>query len=322
LETSPNWQEKMEEMTTNQKKNFLRHRRDAFVEGMRKAFARAQAKLDTGRLTSADDGVEHSVPSREARPEKEDDEVTDALAKFQQDRLHELDGFQPELQPQLRSSQLSQEIPRVLKTAPKQGLSPKEYEALTLAKFQRDRKHREDLDALPQTEPSQERHETQVLARIRQERNQQHEGFEKARRYKESQRLKKAMRKVKLNAFDARRKKFDARQEEFKTKKQARKDSQAAAKEQSAKALEIKEQAEANGPSQEELAQICREARKARKKRKRAAFLESDPHAKKERAHIDFGFRYFPTKKARVGAQKQLSDNEVSNEAPVHDSAD
>jgi hypothetical protein len=304
LETSPNWQEKMEKMTNNQKKNFLRHRRDAFLEGLRKAFAHAQAKLDAGRLTPADDGGEHFFPSREARFEKEGSEVTDALSRFQQDRLQELDGFQPEL---------LQEVLRIPTTSPKQGLSPKEYEALTLAKIQRDRKHQDNPDALEATSDQQLlAEEAQALDRITEEREHQSEVSKEKLMYKESQRLKKAARKITLKAFDARRKKFDAKQAEFKTKKQARKDSQKAAKEQSAKALEIKKQAKADGPSQEELAQIRREAKKDRKKRKRAAFLEADPHTRKERAQIEFGFRYFPTKKARVGAQKQLSGNEVS----------
>jgi hypothetical protein len=94
---------------------------------------------------------------------------------------------------------------------------------------------------------------------------------DKRKLYKESQRLKKAIRKRKLKAFDARRNKFDAKQVEFKSKKKARKAGQEAAKEQSAKALEIKKLAQANGPSQEELAQIRREAKNNRKKHKRAA---------------------------------------------------
>ena len=49
----------------------------------------------------------------------------------------------------------------------------------------------------------------------------------------------------------------------------------------------------------------------AKKKRKRAA-LEANPHAKDEREQRVFGFRYFPTEKARARAEKQLSDNEVS----------
>ena len=126
--------------------------------------------------------------------------------------------------------------------------------------------------------------------------------------HKEAQRLKKVTSKSKLKAFDAARKKFTAK----KTKIQVRKAGREAAKEQRAKALEIEKQAEANGPSQEELAQIRREAKKNRKKRKRAAFLEVDPHPRDERAQIDLGFRYFPKKKARTGARKQVLKNKVS----------
>ena len=77
-------------------------------------------------------------------------------------------------------------------------------------------------------------------------------------------------------------------------------------------ALNLRRHRRLQGLSQEELAQIRREAKKNRKKRKRAAFLEVDPHPRDERAQIDLGFRYFPKKKARTGARKQVLKNKVS----------
>ena len=351
LEMLPDWQKKMDGMTDHKKKkNFLRHRHDAFIEGIRKAFARARAKLDAGKLAPVDTDGEKSASSE---PVEEGDEVEDALTETPEDHLQELDGFQKEL---------PQEVPRTL---PQQGLSQKEYEALALAMFQRNRIHQDD----PNQELSKGEYEAQALAKITEERKQQSERSEEdllfkesqrikekrkneakkkaakkeattenatikkatrkkttraselkaleARRkkfdaqrklYKEAQRLKKVTRKSKLKAFDAARKKFTAK----KTKIQVRKAGREAAKEQRARALEVEKQAEANGPLQEELAQIRREAKKNRKKRKRAAFLEADPHPRGERAQIDFGFRYFPKKKARTGTRKQALKNEVS----------
>ena len=155
---------------------------------------------------------------------------------------------------------------------------------------------------------SKEKYEAQTLASVTEERTQQSEGFQEMVRYKESQRRKKAERKIKLKAFDARRRKSNAKMAEFKSKKQARKDSKEAAKEQKREALEAEKQAKANVPLQEELAQQRKEAKK---KRKRAA-LEANPHAKGDREQSIFGFRYFPNEKARARAQKELMDIEVS----------
>jgi hypothetical protein len=151
LETSPDWQEKMDGMANHKKKNFLRHRHDAFIEGIRKAFARAQAKLDAGKSAPADADSNNVASSKSA---KEGGEVTDALPEPLEDGLQELDGFQQEL-PQ-----------KVTRTFQKQGLSPKEYEALALAMFQRHRMHRDN----PSQELSQDQHEAQALARITEER--------------------------------------------------------------------------------------------------------------------------------------------------------
>jgi hypothetical protein len=312
LETSPNWQEKMEKMTNHQKKNFLRHKHDAFIEGMRKAFACAQAKMDDGRLAPADDGGKIALPSRGARPGEEGGQETDASTGSHQDRLQEPDGLQPVP---------SQGNSKVSRTASKQGFSQKEQEVLALAMLHRDRMHRENPDepkAVSTYELSQAEDEAQVLARIKQERKKQYESSEeyllhkaslhKESLYKEACRRKREKRKGELKAFDASRNKFNANQKEFKSKKEAFKASKKEAREQKREALEAEKEAKANGPLQEELAQQRREAKK---KRKRAA-LEANPKAKDEREQRGFGFRYFSTEKARARAQKELSDIEVS----------
>lgn len=297
LETTPSWQEQVNAMTNHEKKNFLRHKRDAFVNAARRAFIRAQEKLEA-----------------QAKPEPDRLDLSEALAEFQRDRFREIDGLPREL-PRLPK------FPRAAKMFVQQGLSSQEYEALALAMFHQNRMHRENPDVpqvvskheLPQIED-----EAQVLARIKQERKRQYEGTEEYLLHKESlhqeslhkeaRRRKKEQRKRELAAFDTSQKKFNANQKEFKSKREAFKASKEEAKEQKREALEAERQAKANGPLQEELAQQRREAKK---KRKRAA-LEANPHAKDEREQRVFGFRYFPTEKARARAEKQLSDNEVS----------
>jgi hypothetical protein len=94
LETSPNWQEKLDCMTSHQKKEFFRVERYLFIKGIHNAFARAQAKLE-----------------EQAKPKPGHLDLADALAKFQHDRLRELDGFPPEL-PQ----ETLQKLPQALET--------------------------------------------------------------------------------------------------------------------------------------------------------------------------------------------------------------
>jgi len=177
--------------------------------------------------------------------------------------------------------------------------------------LQRNRKHQADLDAQelgPCQERSREEYEALALARTIGERKQQDEDFQKHLLYKESQRRKKEKRKSKIKAYDARWDKFNAKQDEFKAKKEARKARREAAKEERRKAHAIRKQAKAIEPSQEELA---KQRRETKKKRKHAA-LEANPHAKEESERRNFGFRYFPTEKARARAQRQLLKNEVS----------
>jgi hypothetical protein len=309
LEISPDWQEKMDGMADRKKKNFLRHKRDAFVEGIRKAFARAQAKVDAGCLAQADDGGKNSVPARPGS------EGTDALTGSHQDRLKELDGLQPV--PSRNNSKIS-------RTAFKQGLSPKEYEALALAMFNQNRMHQENPDepkVFSKHDLSQVEEEAQVLARIKKERKHQYESADEYLLHQESLhqeslykkvcKRKKEKRKRQVAAFDASLKKFNANQtkkKKLKSKKEAFKASKEEAKERKREALEAEKQAKADGSLQEALAHQRREARK---ERRRAAF-EANPHAKDEREQRNFGFRYFPTEKAHARAQKQLSGNEVS----------
>jgi hypothetical protein len=313
LANTPSWQETIAGMADLQKRNnFLRHRRHAFVEGLHKAFARAQTKLEACADLEAHAGLEEQA-KLEAQTELEEqatpkpDHLGDlavALVEFQRHRLRELNGFQRELPQDLPRLQ---ELPQVPETHVQQGLLPKEHEALALAMFQQNRVRRDNPDA-PEAQSNQqlskERYEKRALARITEERKHQSE----APLYTESQRRKKAARKIKLKAFDARRKKSNAKMEEFASKKQARKDSKEAAREQKREALEAEKQAKVNGPSQEELAQQRREAKK---KRKRAA-LEANPNAKSEREQAVFGFRCFPTEKVRARAQKELLDIKVS----------
>lgn len=196
LETSPDWQEKMDKMTSHQKKNFLRHRRDAFVEVIRKAFARAQAKVDAGRLVPAHDGSKDSAPSSEVGDEDEGNELTGALTKFRQDRLRELDGFQQEP---------SHEISRAPTTFVHQGLSEKECEALALAMFQQNRMRRDNPN---QELGSQERVEAQAPARGAEECKQQSGGSKGNLLHLVLRRRKKE-------------RKLDADQKEFESKKEA-----------------------------------------------------------------------------------------------------
>lgn len=307
LDTSPSWQEKMSSMTSHQRENFLRHKHDAFLEGIRKAFTRAQAKLSSSCFVRAEDGGS-PTSSREVQCEEEGREVADTLTGVHRNRPRELNGFQQESRELMTAAakpELLQKTSQPSRVASKQGLSPKEYEALALAMFQRNRLQQGD----PQTpELSQEEYEAHALRKIKEERKQQGEGSEKLLLYQELRRRKKEKRKSKRKAFDDRREKSNAKQEEFKSKKKARKAGREAANEQAREAREVQEQAEANGPSPEEL---VRQRREAKKKRKRAA-LDAGPRAKEEREQRSFGFRYFPNEKARAGAERQLLENEAS----------
>jgi len=195
LDASPNWQEKMNSMTNHQRKNFLRHKRDAFLEGIRKAFAHAEANLHAPETdaAAADDGDKDLLPSTR-------------VEEGSGSSLQESDGFQREL---------SREIPRAPETALKHVLSQKEYEKLALAMFQRNCKHQADSDdreSEPCEKLSREEYEARTLARIKEERKQQDESLKMQLLYKESQRRKKEKRNRKLKAFDARREKFNAKQ--------------------------------------------------------------------------------------------------------------
>jgi hypothetical protein len=319
LETTPSWQATIAGLDDPQKKNFLRHRRRAFVEGMRKALARAQTKLEAQADLEAQAGLEEQEKLEEQAKQKSDhlSDLAVALVEFQYHRLRELDGLQRELPQDLPRLQ---ELPQVPETQSQQGPLPKEYEALALAMLHRDRVHRENPEpkASSTYELSQAGDEAQVLARIKQERKKQYESSEeyllhkaslhKESLYKEACIRKREKRKGELKAFDASQNKFDANQKEFKSKKEAFKASKKEAREQKREALEAEKEAKANGPLQEELAQQRREAKKKRKR----ADLEANPKAKDKREQRVFGFRYFSTEKARARAQKELSDIEVS----------
>lgn len=166
-------------MTNHEKKNFLRHKRDALVKATRKAFIRAQVKLEA-----------------HAKPEPDRPDLPKALAEFQRDRLREIDGDPQELPQELPRLP---ELLRAVKMFVQQRLSSQEYEALALAMFQQNRVHRDN----PDQELSQDMYKTYTLAMVKAERKQQCASFKEKLVHKETRRRKKEQRKREFAAFDA-----------------------------------------------------------------------------------------------------------------------
>ena len=164
LKTTPNWQKSTDHMPDHQKQHFFSTERRFFVEGIHNAFARAQAKLAAQAKLDAEASLEASLEA-EAKPEPDQlGELAEALARFQHDRLQELDGFSPEL-----TQDLTQELPQLPKTFVQQALTPKEYEALALAMFQHNRLNRDSpnaVKAISYQVLSKEKYEALALATV------------------------------------------------------------------------------------------------------------------------------------------------------------
>jgi hypothetical protein len=199
LETSPNWQKATDHMADHEKKRYFEGERRAFVEGTHNALARAQAKLEA-----------------QAKPKPGDLDLAEVLARFQHDRLRELDGCPPEL-PQ----DLPQEVPEMFV---QHAITQKEYEALAFAIFQQNRMHRDSPDAVEATSYqvlSKEKYEALALAVV--EAKRKYLQTKKHLRRKEQRRRKNEEKGSKRKELEAAGEKPDAKREKIKSEKEARK---------------------------------------------------------------------------------------------------
>ena len=275
LKTTPNWQKSTDHMPDHQKQHFFSTERRFFVEGIHNAFARAQAKLEAQAKLDAEASLE-----AEAKPEPDQlGELAAALAKFQHDRLQELDGFSPEL-----TQDLTQELPQLPKTFVQQALTPKEYEALALAMFQHNRLHRDSpnaVKAISYQVLSKEKYEALALAMVGKELDYQQ--MRNQLRHKEQRRRQNEKKRRKRKELKARGKNFDAQKSEkarraleeewrceareIEEQARAKRLSQEEQRRKECEEREVEKQAKADRLLQEELAQQRTKAKKQRKQR-------------------------------------------------------